>query len=293
MPKTPDLHTHSTASDGTLSPAALVQRASAAGIETMALTDHDTVAGIDEAAAVAETVGVTLIPGVEVSVSWGGRTIHIVGLDVDTSCDALLQGLQGLQSYRVWRAEEIAGKLAKAGYDGALDGARAYATGGLVGRTHFARFLVERGAADDLRGVFKRFLVTGKPGHVAGQWTTLANAVGWIRAAGGDAVIAHPARYGFTRSKLKRLFAEFKECGGRGLEVVSGSHSRDDYFVFARHAAENGLLASAGSDYHGPDNPWIELGRLPALPDGCRPIWSAPGFGRAAAPAGGLLAASN
>ncbi len=276
-----------------MSPSALVQRASAAGIEVMALTDHDTVAGIEEATEAAASVGLTLIPGAEISVSWGGRTVHIVGLDLDTSCDALLQGLEGLQSYRLWRAEEIARKLAKAGYEGALEGARAYASGGLIGRTHFARFLVERRAAPDLRGVFKRFLVTGKPGHVAGEWTTLADAVGWIRAAGGDAVIAHPARYGFTRSKLKRLLSEFIACGGRGLEVVSGSHSRDDYFVFARHAAENGLLASAGSDYHGPDNPWVELGRLPALPDGCRPIWDTAGFGRAAAAPMPLLSAAS
>ncbi|MGB5830537.1 MAG: PHP domain-containing protein [Thiohalocapsa sp.] len=285
MLKTPDLHTHSTSSDGTLSPTALVERAGAAGIEVMALTDHDSVAGIREAVRAAESIGMTLIPGAEISVTWGGRTIHIVGLDLDASCESLAVGLRGLQTYRDWRAEEIARRLAKAGFDGALAGARAHTKGGLIGRTHFARFLVERGAARDLRSVFKRFLVNGKPGHVPGEWTTLEDAVGWIRAAGGDAVIAHPARYGFTRSKMARLLGEFRECGGRGVEVVSGSHSRDDYFVFARHAAEHRLLASAGSDYHGPDNPWIELGRLPALPDGCTPIWSLARFGRAAAKA--------
>ena len=150
----------------------------------------------------------------------------------------------------------------------------------LIGRTHFARYLVERGAAADVRGVFKHYLVTGRPGHVPGEWTTLENAVTWIRAAGGHAVIAHPARYQFNRTKMRRLIGELKECGGVGIEVVSGSHSRDDYFTFARHAAENGLYASAGSDYHGPENPWIELGRLPVLPEGCVPIWRMPGFGR-------------
>lgn len=282
MSKTPDLHTHSIASDGTLTPTELVARADASGVETLALTDHDTLAGIEEALRAADGTGLKLIPGVEISVTWGGRTVHIVGLDVDPDCARLREGLQGLRNYRDWRAEEIGRRLAKAGFDGALEGARSYAKGELVGRTHFARFLVERGAAQDLRDVFKRFLVNGKPGHVAGEWTTLADAVDWIRAAGGHAVIAHPARYGLTRTKMLRLIGEFRECGGRALEVVSGSHSRDDYFVFARHAAENRLLASAGSDYHGPDNPWIELGRLPALPDGCTPIWALSHFGRGA-----------
>jgi len=116
---------------------------------------------------------------------------------------------------------------------------------------------------------------------VPGEWTTLEQALGWIHAAGGIAVIAHPARYNFTRSKMRRLLGELKECGGRGLEVVSGSHSKDDYYVYARHAREEGLLASAGSDYHGPEKPWIELGRLPPLPDGCTPVWTAPAFASA------------
>ena len=282
MQKTPDLHTHSTASDGTLTPGELVARAAAAGVEVMALTDHDTLDGIAEALRAARETELRLIPGVEVSVTWGGRTVHVVGLDLDPGSDVLLEGLARLQDYRIWRAEEIARRLEQAGFPGALEGARAEAGDGLIGRTHFARFLVRRGAAGDVRGVFQRFLVKGKPGHVAGEWSTLEQAVGWIRAAGGDAVIAHPARYKFTRSKMIRLLGEFRECGGRGLEVVSGSHSRDDYFVFARHAREQRLLASAGSDYHGPDNTWIELGRLPALPEGCTPIWSLSGFGRAA-----------
>jgi hypothetical protein len=280
------MHTHSTASDGTLTPTGLVERAAAAGVETLALTDHDTVAGIPEAMIAAKAAGLGLIPGVEVSVTWGGRTVHVVGLAVDITCKALLDGLAGLQDYRVWRAEEIGRRLARAGYDGALDGAKRYAAGTLIGRTHFARFLVERGAAKDLRDVFKRFLVSGRPGHVPGEWTTLEQALGWIHAAGGIAVIAHPARYGFTRTKMRRLIGELKECGGRGLEVVSGSHSKDDYYVYARHAREAGLLASAGSDYHGPEKPWIELGRLPPLPDGCTPVWAAPalaGARRAAA----------
>ncbi len=276
--KTPDLHTHSTASDGTLSPQDLIARAAQQGVEVIALTDHDTLAGLDDAAEAAQTHGIHLVPGVEISVTWGGRTVHIVGLEVDPACAALRRGLDGLLAYREERAAEIARRLERAGWPGALEGARAQAEGELVGRTHFARFLVQQGAAKDLRAVFKHFLVKGKPGHVAGCWTTLDEAVGWIRAAGGQAVIAHPARYGLTRSKMKRLIEDFRACGGRGIEVVSGSHSRDDYFTFARWAREQGLLASAGSDYHGPENPWIELGRLPALPEGCRPIWEQPGL---------------
>ncbi|MEA3641047.1 MAG: PHP domain-containing protein [Lamprobacter sp.] len=278
MMKTPDLHTHSTASDGTLAPRDLIERAAQQGVEVLALTDHDTLAGLDEASEAAHAQGLSLVPGVEISVTWGGRTIHIVGLDVDPACAVLGSGLAGLRGYREQRAIEIAARLERVGWPGALEGARALASGELVGRTHFARFLVQRGAAKDLRSVFKHFLVKGKPGHVAGQWTTLEEAVGWIRAAGGQAVIAHPARYGLTRSKMKRLLDDFRAFGGRGIEVVSGSHSRDDYFTFARWAREQGLLASAGSDYHGPESPWIELGRLPALPEGCKPIWEQPGF---------------
>lgn len=280
MTKTPDLHTHSTASDGTLTPEALVQRAASAGVEQMALTDHDTLAGLDAAHAAAQRTGLQLISGVEISVSWSTRTIHVVGLDVDPDCTALQQGLASLREFRQWRAEEIGRRLEKQGISGAYEGARALAQGGLVGRTHFARFLVNRGHAEDVRDVFKRFLVTGKPGHVSGRWASLEEAIGWIRAAGGIAVIAHPARYGLTRTKMKQLIGDFMQAGGRGIEVVSGSHSRDEYFVFARHAAENGLLASAGSDYHGPEQPWVELGRLPPLPDGCRPVWNQPRFGQ-------------
>lgn len=270
----PDLHTHSTASDGTLSPADLTSCAVAAGVTLLALTDHDTTAGIAEAQAAAHRLGLFLLPGVEISVTWGERSVHILGLGVDPHAPMLQQGLARLRAYRMWRAEEIGRRLAREGIEGAHAGALAYSGGRLVARTHFARFLVSRGHADDVRGVFKHFLVRGKPGYVAGEWASLAEAVGWICGAGGQAVIAHPARYGLTRAKLLRLIGEFKELGGVGIEVVSGSHSRDDTFVFARHARENGLLASAGSDYHGPEAPWFELGKLPPLPDGCTPIWA-------------------
>ncbi len=268
-----DLHAHSTASDGSLAPAELMRRAHAAGVKVMALTDHDTLEGLAEAADTAQGLGMDFVPGAEVSVTWQNMTVHIVGLGVDRDNGVLQRGLAGLREYRDWRAEEIGRRLAKNGIPDAFDGARELADNGLISRTHFARFLVANGHAADVRAVFRRFLVNGKPGFVSGQWAELEDAVRWIRAAGGQAVIAHPARYKMTRSKLRRLIAEFVEVGGEALEVVSGSHSRDDYFNMARHAREFGLLASAGSDYHGPEHPWIALGRLPALPDGCRAIW--------------------
>ena len=278
MDKTPDLHTHSTASDGTLTPTALVGRAAATGVGLLALTDHDTTEGLAEAATAARPLDLTLVPGLEISVTWGGRTIHVVGLGIDPACPDLQAGLAGLRAFRDWRAEEMGRRLAKNGIDGAFEGARALSGGILIGRTHFARFLVGQRLASSERDVFKRFLVNGKPGHVAGDWASLESAVGWIRAAGGQAVIAHPARYKLTRTRLLRLIGEFRELGGVGLEVISGSHNRDDAFNFARHAREQRLLASAGSDFHGPQlalsvHPWIDLGRLPALPDGCTPIW--------------------
>ncbi|AFL73182.1 PHP domain-containing protein [Thiocystis violascens] len=268
-----DLHTHSTASDGTLTPDALVRRAAAAGVTVMALTDHDTTEGVAEADAAARDLGIALIPGAEISVTWGARTVHVVGLNLDIENPLLQAGLAGLMEFRAWRAEEIGRRLAKHGIDQAYEGARALSNGILIGRTHFARFLVGQRLAADNAEVFKRFLVSGKPGHVAGQWATLEAAVGWIRAAGGQAVIAHPARYGLTRTRIQRLLGEFRELGGAAVEVVTGSHSRDDAFTFARHAREQRLLASKGSDFHGPENPWLELGRLPPLPEGCIPIW--------------------
>ncbi len=273
MVPTYDLHTHSTASDGTLSPAKLVKRAASMGVGVLGLTDHDTTEGLAEARSAAQSAGIGFVNGAEISVTWRAMTIHIVGLGFRDDDVALQTGLAALRDYRYWRAEEIGRRLAKAGIPGAFEGARAWSNGRLVSRTHFARFLVEKGHADSVRAVFKKFLLHNKPGHVSGQWATLEEAVGWISGAGGQAVIAHPARYRLTRTKLRRLIGEFRECGGEGLEVVSGSHSRDECFTMARHATDTGLLASAGSDYHGPENPYVELGRLSAMPHGVVPLW--------------------
>lgn len=268
-----DLHTHSTASDGTLSPAALVARAAAAQVDVLALTDHDTTAGVAEAAAEADRLGVHLIAGVEVSVTWESRVVHVLGLGVDPQCETLQTGLAKLVEFRDWRAEEMGRRLEKEGIPGMFDGAKGLSNGRLISRTHFARFMVEQGHVTSVRKVFQRYLVQGKPGYVNGRWAELEEAVSWIRAAGGQAVIAHPARYRLTRTGLRRLLDEFKGAGGAGLEVISGSHSRDDNYRMAAFARDFALLASAGSDYHGPENPWIDLGRLPELPDSCVPVW--------------------
>lgn len=269
-----DLHSHSTASDGTLPPAVLVRLAAEAGVRVLALTDHDTTAGIEEAAGAADDAGISLIPGVEVSVTWSRQTVHIVGLGVEPSHQGLREGLQELCEFRHWRAEEIGRRLHKAGIPDAYEAALAHSNGTLVSRTHFARMLVQRGIVEDERRVFKRYLVEGKPGHVPGEWAKLEDALAWIHAAGGQAVVAHPARYRMTRSKLRRLISEFRELGGEAIEVISGSHNRDDYHNMAKLSQEFELLASAGSDFHSPENPWVALGRLPLLPVGCRPVWS-------------------
>jgi hypothetical protein len=268
-----DLHAHSTASDGTLDPVALIERAHAAGVPVLALTDHDTTAGIAAAKDAADRLGVRLVPGVEVSVTWSGRTVHVVGLRVEPGHRALEGGLERLREFRGWRAEEIGRRLERHGIGAAFEGARRYARGTIVGRTHFARYLVELGRAATLQEVFRRYLVKGKPGHVPGEWATLEEAVDWIRSAGGQAVVAHPARYRLSGLRLRALLGEFRECGGAAVEVVSGSHTREDYLAMAAETRSAGLLASAGSDYHGPENPWVELGRLPSLPAGCTPVW--------------------
>ncbi len=270
-----DLHTHSTASDGTLRPSELVARAARAGVRVMALTDHDTLNGIAEAKVAAAEQGLTLIPGVEISVNWGGRVIHILGLGLDPAALELNKGLERLRDYRGWRAKEIGRRLGVKGIEGAYEGALALSGDEeFVGRTHFARLLVQRGYAATVRDVFKRYLVKGKPGHVSGEWASLEEALVWILDAGGQAVIAHPARYSFTGFKMRRLMGEFRELGGVAIEVVSGSHSRDEAYLYAQRARESSLLASAGSDYHGPEHPYLELGRLPKLPPGCTPIWA-------------------
>jgi predicted metal-dependent phosphoesterase TrpH len=269
-----DLHSHSTASDGTLTPTALIAAAHQAGVDVLALTDHDTTDGLDEARQQADALGLCLVPGVEISVSWGKQTIHVLGLHINPACEGLQKGLESLCVFRDWRAEEIGRRLDRAGITGSYAGASQWAKGRVVNRTHFARFLVKAGYARNVSEVFKRYLVCNKPGYVAGEWATLEAVLGWIKNAGGIAVLAHPVRYRMTATKLRTLLCEFRELGGQGMEVVSGSHTPDHIRTMARTSCREQLLASCGSDFHGPENPWIRLGKLATLPAECEPIWS-------------------
>ncbi|NOZ53523.1 MAG: PHP domain-containing protein [Gammaproteobacteria bacterium] len=273
MTLTYDLHSHSRASDGSLTPTELVTRAKLQGVDVLALTDHDVVDGLVDAGQTAISLGLKLIPGVEISVTWNNVTIHVLGLGIDRENECLLQGLSELRRCRDQRAEIIAKRLADSGIDGALEGAKNFASGAIISRTHFAHFLVRAGYAKNVRDVFKRFLVKNKPGYVAGKWASLEQAVEWITGAGGQAVIAHPARYKLSATKLRCLLEAFRLSGGIGLEVVSSSHNESECALMGRYATQFELLASCGSDYHGPEQTWAELGRMPAMPEECIPIW--------------------
>ena len=269
-----DLHCHSSVSDGVLTPAQLVQRAAEKGVDVLALTDHDDIGGLAEAALAADAAGIGFVNGVEISVSWSGVTLHVVGLNVDPGNLELQAGLAAIQQGRRERAERIGRDLARHGIPDAFEGALRHAANPrLIGRTHFARFLIEQGVCKDVRSVFKKYLVRGKPGYVAHEWTTLESAVAWIRAGGGQAVLAHPGRYDLKGKATRRLLGEFKELGGEGVEVVTGSHTPDQHTLFAELANFYGLAASRGSDFHAPGEHGRELGGGPALPLKCTPIW--------------------
>jgi len=271
-----DLHCHSYVSDGTLAPEALAARAKANGVELWALTDHDEIGGQARARAAAAAVGLPYLTGTEISVSFAGVTVHIVGLGFDADDAALAQGLAETRGGRESRAREMAAELAKVGIANAYEGALKYVGNpDLISRTHFARHLVESGVCSDTNEVFRRFLVEGKPGFVPHRWASLRNAVEWISNAGGLAVVAHPARYKFTPTAEYALFTEFKALGGRGVEVVTGSHSAAEAVRYAGAAREFDLLASRGSDFHSPDESRIDLGGLPPLPEGLYPVWEA------------------
>jgi predicted metal-dependent phosphoesterase TrpH len=268
-----DLHTHSNASDGILSPAALVSRAKAQGVTHLALTDHDTVQGLQDARAQAELEGLTLLNGVELSCLWSGRGIHVVGLNVDPLSESLRSALDAQRQARFERAREIGARLAKLGIEGAYEGATALAGEGVVGRPHFARYLVERGYSANINSAFKQYLGAGKPGDVKQIWPDIAGATATIVAAGGVAVLAHPLKYTLTLTKLRTLVAGFKEAGGQAIEVVSGQQQVNETATLVNLARLFDLHASCGSDFHLPDQPWQELGKFTPLPESCRPVW--------------------
>lgn len=269
-----DLHCHSTVSDGVLEPAQLAQRAHANGVDLWALTDHDEVSGVAHARKAAQQLGMRFVSGVEISVTWAGHTVHVLGLGLDETHEGLVNGLAGVRGGRAERAREMGRRLQKMGVNGSYEGALAFASNpALVSRTHFARYLLDKGYCKTMQGVFDTYLGEGKPAYVPMQWSSLEQAVGWILQAGGRAVIAHPGRYDYSPVQFDQLFSIFKDLGGHGIEVVTGSHRPDQYKEYAQVARHYGFLASVGSDFHSPKEGKIDLGKAPALPAGLTPVW--------------------
>ncbi|AUL46898.1 phosphoesterase [Bordetella trematum] len=269
-----DLHCHSSVSDGMLAPADVARRAHANGVDVWALTDHDEVGGVDQARAMAAELGMRYLTGAEISVTWAGHTVHIVGLNFDERNPVLVEGLRKTRAGRAGRAREIGERLAALGFPGAYEGALPFAGNPeLISRTHFARYLVEAGFCPDVQTVFNKYLGDDCPGHVPMQWATLGEAVGWILGAGGRAVIAHPGRYKYTPLQFAALFDEFIQLGGEGIEVMTGSHTPQEAMRYADVARHYGFLASRGSDFHGVGESKADLGRLPPLPADLKPVW--------------------
>lgn len=270
-----DLHCHSVISDGTLTPEALAARAAERGVALWSLTDHDEIGGQQRAIAAARAAGLPYLTGTEISVSFAGRVVHIVGLGFDHEAPEIIEGLRSTRGGREARARDMAAGLAQVGIHGAFEGASKYVGNpDLISRTHFARFLVDAGHCSDIPEVFRRFLTEGKPGFVPHKWAALKDAVGWITRAGGVAVIAHPGRYDFTPTEEYALITEFIGHGGRGIEVVTGSHTAAEFVKYTDTALEFGLLASRGSDFHSPDESRVDLGTLPPLAAKLTPVWA-------------------
>ena len=269
-----DLHCHSDQSDGILSPEAVVSRAKAQNVSVLALTDHDTVAGVTRAQAQARIEGLDLIPGIEFSSQWQGRGVHIVGLNIDLTSETLLKAVTRQEAQRDERAHQIAQKLESMGVINAYEGACRHAGEGVVGRPHFAAYLVEQGHSKNVAQAFKKYLGAGKPGDVKQMWPEMGEVVEWITAAQGVPVLAHPKKYNITRTKLCAMVEEFKAVGGLALEVVSGRQPDADTRDMARIAEKYMLLGSCGSDFHSPGGAWQELGNFPKLPDSVEPVWS-------------------
>ena len=269
-----DLHCHSNVSDGVLAPAAVAAYARKSGVDVWALTDHDEVGGIKAARTAAKDLGMRFVAGVEISVTWANETVHIVGLQIDEDNRALIEGLAATRNGREARGREIAAQLEQAGIPGAYEGALNYVGNpDLMSRTHFARYLVEIGVCGSTSEVFRRYLTEGKPGYVPHRWASLEDAVRWIRGAGGIPVIAHPGRYKFSDTAQGVLFDEFRQLGGNTIEVVTGSHTPDQYATYAELARRYGFLASRGTDFHAPGEARVEFAELPPLPAGLTPVW--------------------
>jgi len=271
-----DLHCHSSVSDGVLTPTEVATRAHANGVTLWSLTDHDEIGGIAAARKQAEALGMQFVSGIEISVTWAERTLHVVGLNIDVENRDLNAGLEKIRRDREQRAHAMADKLAELGIQGTYEGALGYAGNpNLLSRTHFARYMVEQKYCPSMQAVFDQYLADGKPAYVAGEWAQLDEALGWIHSAGGVAVIAHPGRYKYSRREFTTLFRTFKLMGGKGIEVVTGSHTPDQYHQYANVARQYGFLASCGSDFHSPQESRVDLGGLPGLPSDLVPVWKA------------------
>lgn len=268
-----DLHCHSTASDGALAPDELVERAAGRGVTHLALTDHDTIEGLEAARAACDQHGVTLVPGVELSCLWKSRTIHVVGLDFDPADKAFHEAMETQKANRWARARQIADRLSKLRVPDLLERATEFAGGDVPGRPHFAQALVEGGVVSNTAQAFKRHLGAGKPGDVKAYWPELSEVVAWIVKAGGIAVLAHPRKYQMTATKLRELTADFRKVGGRALEVSTSGQSSGDLGFLAELCRREGMWASQGSDFHFPGAPWCELGKIMKMPDGLEPVW--------------------
>ena len=270
-----DLHCHSVVSDGTLTPEALALRAKSNGVDLWSLTDHDEIGGQSRAITAARSVGLRYLTGTEISVSFAGKTVHIVGLGFDHTQPSMVEGLLATRGGRELRARDMSAQLERVGIRGAYEGALKYVGNPeLISRTHFARFLVETGVCSDTSEVFRKYLTDGKPGFVEHKWASLGDAVRWITQAKGIAVIAHPARYSFSPNEEYALITEFIAHGGKAIEVVTGSHTDAEASRYAEVAREFNLLASRGSDFHSPEESRLDLGSLPALPSDLTPVWS-------------------
>jgi hypothetical protein len=267
-----DLHTHSTASDGSLAPQELLSRAAANGVTCLSVTDHDTVdayANLDDSSC----PGVTVVPGIELSTNWAGRNIHVVGLNIDPSNSDLVNGIRKQKLARLQRAEKIAARLEKKGMDNPLEEVTKLANGANIGRPHFARYLVDKGIVTDFRQAFQKYLGNGKAGDVRQFWSPMEDIIEWILAAGGTAVLAHPAHYKLTNTRLRLLAEDFISAGGQALEIVSGIQTKQLTAKLTRLCDDLQLMASCGSDFHTPGNSWSEVGKFTRLPANCRPVW--------------------
>lgn len=268
-----DLHCHSSFSDGALTPSEVILRAKEQGVTTLALTDHDTVAGLAEAQQAAEQQALDFIPGIELSCLWSNKTFHVLGLNIDPSNAEILTGTQQLQEIRLERAKKIADKLAKNKIPGAFAAVQVAAGVGMITRPHFANFLLENNHVSSIQNAFDRYLGQGKSAFVNTQWVEMENAIHWINSAGGVAVVAHPMRYKLTASWMRRFLSAFKEMGGQGIEVITARSNPDEIRRTIHFAQQFELYGSVGSDFHTPKNQWVELGRLASLPINIKPVW--------------------